>query len=1215
MMMSDADASGQQQEGQDQSQGPAPERSFQVGDRVVAQRKLGTVRFFGPTDFKPGNWVGIELDEPTGKNNGTVQGRTYFQADENCGIFVPAKYVVPHQQDEIAAVMLQCNLRKMLAKRKVKARQAARTWNILDNHYEEVGLRKGRAVEKATKRLKAKTIVQENRTQISDAIGMEGVNENENNENDGDGDAAMDTSGAAGPAESTAGAADGAESLSSGSIDEEDEDGDDLFMGATVEELQQAAADAVDELLPEMLFAINVSPSYTGPKLNFPLRLEHILEMLDAFKLDKVLHFKYFMLLLLFGKRLLDEEKTVQDIDIPEGVKLTVVGDTHGQLQDLFTIFTINGVPSETNWYLFNGDFVDRGPKGCEIVATMLAFKILYPRCVFLNRGNHEARAQNAWMGFEEELLTKYGHDVEAVLMDPSTRLSRSLRRLKAPSNAPAGSNATESSDMETEENGDATASGAKSSNNSARRPKKKVRRNSLDRATGMREKMNMFGPGDRLASLKLYMLCQATFDALPLCALIQSRVFVCHGGLFRNEGVKLEHIREINRKREPPLEGTSFEDRIYEDLLWSDPRPTATYPRPLRYKRPSDRGAGCEFGPLVTNKFCATNQIALVVRSHECVPEGFEVLHNGRLITIFSASRYCGTQTNKGAFIAFGPDLQPEIQQFYAHAIQKGTFMSDEEREAMLERDAVKMIIENICDKRIDLYWYFTQNDTAHTGLVTRVEWAHGLQSVLNLEVPFLHYQSQLAELEPNAKMINYTKFLSRWQIGVRQEDSSWQDAIVRRICEKLYSIVGADLERAYRKFDINNDGRVSFDEFMRTLRSLNLGLSDQEIFEVMRIIDKDDSGAIDFNEFSSRFEVTFNELGDGDAADAGASGAAPLTAGSASGATGTGAAVVAAAAAETAAADVVAGTRGPGGTRLARTPSMFEIEQITEAAFPNQPSSPRKANKMKLDWINMDNWTKEHLKLIGQAIFQRTDSIRDAFKRFDTEDNGYFTIDQWADRLKSWLNLDLSRPDADKLFKAIDTNESGRLSAIEFVDAFHVRDRSSSAKSWQQGVVQQIANALYQNRIHLKSAFRMFDVDGNGTISVEEFQSGMETINELLDKPLSKTGIEELRRSLDRNGDGMIDYREFLAGLHLVDSSASQQLSRRASSYMDLNDPMFQPAATSAMASSGSNASSISSSSSSSSSSSAASSVVSTPESASANAQADTSMELDTD
>ena len=38
-------------------------------------------------------------------------------------------------------------------------------------------------------------------------------------------------------------------------------------------------------------------------------------------------------------------------------------------------------------------------------------------------------------------------------------------------------------------------------------------------------------------------------FDCLPLGAVIQGKVFVCHGGLFRNDGVTLNHLRNIKRK------------------------------------------------------------------------------------------------------------------------------------------------------------------------------------------------------------------------------------------------------------------------------------------------------------------------------------------------------------------------------------------------------------------------------------------------------------------------------------------------------------------------------------------------------------------------------------------------------------------------------------------------------------------------------------------
>ena len=62
-----------------------------VGDRVEVKGKdlVGTIRFIGPTEFAPtGRWVGVELDEAKGKNNGVVQGRQYFRCPDNHGLFV-----------------------------------------------------------------------------------------------------------------------------------------------------------------------------------------------------------------------------------------------------------------------------------------------------------------------------------------------------------------------------------------------------------------------------------------------------------------------------------------------------------------------------------------------------------------------------------------------------------------------------------------------------------------------------------------------------------------------------------------------------------------------------------------------------------------------------------------------------------------------------------------------------------------------------------------------------------------------------------------------------------------------------------------------------------------------------------------------------------------------------------------------------------------------
>ena len=65
-------------------------------------------------------------------------------------------------------------------------------------------------------------------------------------------------------------------------------------------------------------------------------------------------------------------------------------------------------MPSETNPYLFNGDFVDRGSFSVEVIVTMLAFKCCYPNHFHMTRGNHETKNMNELYGFQGEVTAKY---------------------------------------------------------------------------------------------------------------------------------------------------------------------------------------------------------------------------------------------------------------------------------------------------------------------------------------------------------------------------------------------------------------------------------------------------------------------------------------------------------------------------------------------------------------------------------------------------------------------------------------------------------------------------------------------------------------------------------------------------------------------------------------------------------------------------------------
>ncbi|KAG5312244.1 KI13B protein, partial [Acromyrmex insinuator] len=61
-----------------------------VGESVLVRpySYSGVIAYVGPTEFASGIWIGVELDAPTGKNDGAVNGHRYFTCRPKCGIFV-----------------------------------------------------------------------------------------------------------------------------------------------------------------------------------------------------------------------------------------------------------------------------------------------------------------------------------------------------------------------------------------------------------------------------------------------------------------------------------------------------------------------------------------------------------------------------------------------------------------------------------------------------------------------------------------------------------------------------------------------------------------------------------------------------------------------------------------------------------------------------------------------------------------------------------------------------------------------------------------------------------------------------------------------------------------------------------------------------------------------------------------------------------------------
>lgn len=238
------------------------------------------------------------------------------------------------------------------------------------------------------------------------------------------------------------------------------------------------------------------------------------------------------------------EEPSILNLHSP----ITIVGDIHGHILDLFRIFKNFGMPPRRR-FVFLGDLVDRGEFSIETVIIVFLLKIVYPDNVYLIRGNHEFSFLCQQSGFFNEVIDFY--------CEPS-----------------------------------------------------------------------------------VFNACISSFSYIPLAAKIDGTYLCLHGGIGSNF-TSLDSFKTLRR----PIKDYDSECFI-DSVLWSDPT------NKTDYYAPSTRGSGYLFGSSAVSEFCENNNIKMIIRGHECVKDGVEFWFDNKLVTVFSASNYCGYENNKSAIL-----------------------------------------------------------------------------------------------------------------------------------------------------------------------------------------------------------------------------------------------------------------------------------------------------------------------------------------------------------------------------------------------------------------------------------------------------------------------------------------------------------------------------------------------------------------------------------
>ena len=199
--------------------------------------------------------------------------------------------------------------------------------------------------------------------------------------------------------------------------------------------------------------------------------------------------------------------------------------------------------------YLFLGDYVDRGKQSLETICLLLAYKIKYPENFFLLRGNHECASINRIYGFYDEC-------------------NFTLKTIDG------------------------------------------LWSNFLIPFVCL---LVFLFTGKRRYNIKLWKTFTDCFNCLPVAAIVDEKIFCCHGGL-SPDLQSMEQIRRIMRPTDVPDQG------LLCDLLWSDPD------KDVMGWGENDRGVSYTFGPDVVAKFLHKHDLDLICRAHQvsCCPYSY---------------------------------------------------------------------------------------------------------------------------------------------------------------------------------------------------------------------------------------------------------------------------------------------------------------------------------------------------------------------------------------------------------------------------------------------------------------------------------------------------------------------------------------------------------------------------------------------------------------
>ena len=472
-------------------------------------------------------------------------------------------------------------------------------------------------------------------------------------------------------------------------------------------------------------------------------------------------------------------------------------------------------------------------------------------------------------------------------------------------------------------------------------------------------------------------------------------------------------------------------------------------------------------------------------------------------------------------------------------------------------EREVFERISANLLTRELTLEAAFNIFDQDQDGIVSSSEFRNTI--LMTLRVPISDQEvSLLLNSFPSpdgslTKQEFFNKFAGLLPSALGPS-AMWEEAIIEKVKNRIRE-KNLDLKAAFDAFDVDKNGFIDRNEFLKTLKIMQLGLTDEDIEQLLRYFDPRDVGRIYFKTFSEKLTTEI--------------GTSPQKTGKN---------------AKISAVDVK--NRIEMGLKSSKIGILQAFEsldrsktgKITREDFskvlqtlnfglnydeisvlwddlPKEfngnadytsfcryfESSWHQTGSIPVQSREMPSLGEVRQRIMGTlrsngrsplAVFQSQDGNRD----------GYLSVTEFNAALGE-LRVGLSEADVAVLTTAADRRKEGRVSLEDWLKLL-------DPKNSPMDVFRRLAR---DSKLEIRDIFLGFDQNRDGTITTSEFQTAMQRLN----LGLTMEEIGEIMAIMDKNRDGRISYNELLSGLETQKTSTTPRPAQTVAAERTVPDP----------------------------------------------------------